>query len=249
MKSRLGQASNGVVSYAARHNLAPPTADQIAAAYQAERTFDKNNAFDDDTDNSLVTSSAPAEEDARIQEKADVTMLSAFEYAQFADFDEEAMAAAFDMHYPDQKISETSEMAELRETLRRTQRALNVPSEGGPEFLESKPVNAKTAAELESEAQDMMDEPLTQQEAAALYSREGGKGENPYEGGSYRSALKMRKNAADATLSRMVALKRQAYGEELSAEDKEVLSKLSDAAKNAPAADEGEFALPPRRPS
>jgi hypothetical protein len=59
----------------------------------------------------------------------------------------------------------------------------------------------------------------------------------------------MRKNVADASLSRMIALKRQAYGEELSAEDKEVLRKLAEAAKNAPAADEGEFALSRRRRS
>ncbi|KAH0268689.1 hypothetical protein KCU71_g19321, partial [Aureobasidium melanogenum] len=71
----------------------------------------------------------------------------------------------------------------------------------------------------------------------------------PYEGRSYRSALKIRKNAADATLSRLVALKRRAYGEELSAEDQEVLRKLDEAAKNAPAVNEGEFALPPRRPA
>ena len=249
MKSRLGQASRGQVSYAARHNLHPPTADQIAAAYEAERSFNKNNEFDQDSENRLVTSSAPADEDARVQEKADITMLSAFEYAQFADFDEDAMAAAFDMHSPDQKTSETSELAELRDNLRRTHRALQVPSEGGPEYLESEPIDAKTANELETEAQDMMDEPLTQQEAAALHSRDGGKGENPYEGGSYRSALKMRKNAADPTLSRMIALKRQAFGEELSTEDKELLRKLDEAAKNAPAADEGEFALPARRPS
>ncbi|KAH0283792.1 ribosomal protein S2, partial [Aureobasidium sp. EXF-3399] len=249
MKSRLGQAAQGKVSYSARHNLDPPTSDQIAAAYEAERSFNKNNEFDDDAENRLVTSSTPADEDARIQEQADITMLSAFEYAQFADFDEDAMTAAFDMHLPDQKTSETSELAELRDNLRRTHRALQVPSEGGPEYLESKPIDAKTAVELEAEAQDMMDEPLTQQEAAALHSRDGGKGENPYEGGSYRSALKMRKNAADATLSRMIALKRQAFGEELSAEDKEVLRKLDEAAKNAPAVDEGQFALPARRPS
>ncbi|KAI4844765.1 hypothetical protein E4T45_08002, partial [Aureobasidium sp. EXF-8846] len=194
MMSRLGQAANGVVSYSARHNLAPPTADQIAAAYEAERSFDKNNAFDDDAEHRLVTSSAPAEEDARVQEKADQTMMSAFEYAQFVDFDEEAMTAALEMHYPEQKTSETSDLAELRDTLRRTQRALNVSSEGSSEFIESKPVDAKTAVELESEAQDMMDEPLTQQEAAALHSRNGGKGENPYEGGSYRTALNMLKN-------------------------------------------------------
>lgn len=249
MKSRLGQAAQGRVSYSARHNLDPPTSDQIAAAYEAERSFNKNNEFDDDAENRLVTSSTPADEDARIQEQADITMLSTFEYAQFADFDEDAVTAAFDMHLPDQKTSETSELAELRENLRRTHRALQVPLEGGPEYFESEPVDVKTAVELEAEAQDMMDEPLTQQEAAALHSRDGGKGENPYEGGSYRSALKMRKNAADATLSRMIALKRQAFGEELSAEDKEVLRKLDEAAKNAPAVDEGKFALPARRPS
>ncbi|KAI4718086.1 hypothetical protein E4T48_05662 [Aureobasidium sp. EXF-10727] len=249
MKSRLGQAANGVVTYAARHNLAPPTADQIAAAYEAERSFARNNAFDQDADQRSVTSSAPADEDARIQEKADTTMMSAFEYAQFADFDEEATGAAIEMHFPDQKISETSEMAELRENLRRTHRALNIPVEGEPTYFESEPIDAETADELEAEAQDMMDEPLTQQEAAALHSQDGNKGENPYEGGSYRSALKTRKNAADATLSRMVALKRRAFGEELSAEDQEVLRKLDEAAKNAPAPDEGQFALPPRRPS
>lgn len=249
MKARLGKAARGEVSYAARHDLDPPTADQIAAAYEAERSINKNNEFDQDAENRLVTSSAPADEDARVQEKADITMLSAYEYAQFADFDEDAITAAFDMHSPDQKTSETSELAELREKLRRTHRALQVPSKGEPEYLESKPVDAKTADELEREAQDMMDEPLTQQEAAALHSRDGGKGENPYEGGSYRSALKMRSNAADAALSRMIALKRKAFGEELSAEDKEILRKLDEAAKNAPAADEGEFALPSRRPS
>lgn len=248
-KSRLGQAAKGVVSYVARHNLEPPTADQIAAAYEAERSFAKNNEYEDDAGNQIVTSSAPAEDDARVQEKADQNMMSAYEYAQFADFEEDAMDASFDMHYPDQNSSETSDMAELRENLRRTHRALQIPIEGEPEPFESKPVDAQTAVELEKEAQDMMDEPLTQQEAAALHSRDGGKGENPYAGGSYRSALKMRKNAADPTLSRMIALKRRTYGEELSAEDKEILRKLDEATKNAPAADEGMFALPPRRPS
>ncbi|KAG9950587.1 ribosomal protein S2, partial [Aureobasidium melanogenum] len=249
MKSRLGQASNGVVTYAARHNLSPPTADQIAAAYQAERSFARNNAFDQDADQRIVTSPSPANEDVRIQEKADATMMSAFEYAQFADFDETDTEAAFEMHYPSQKTPETAEMSELREKLRRTHRALNVPVEGESEYFESEQVDAETAVELEAEAQDMMDEPLTQQEAAALHSQDGGKGANPYEGRSYRSALKIRKNAADATLSRLVALKRRAYGEELSAEDQEVLRKLDEAAKKAPAVNEGEFALPPRRPA
>ncbi|THW45219.1 hypothetical protein D6D21_04511 [Aureobasidium pullulans] len=240
---RLNQAAGGIVTYAASHNLATPTADQIAAAHEAERSFAQNEGFNEDTDKRVVTSTGPADQEADIQEKVDQTMMSAFEYAQFADFDEDAIAAAFDMHFPDRAAPETTELAELREKLRRTRSALNVSSDGEPTYLESTQVDAKTGAELEEDAQDMMDEPLTQQEAAALHAQEGGKCQNPYAGGSYRGALKVRKNAADPTLRRMIALKRHAYGEELSAEDQEELRKLSEANKNAPPADEGDYAL------
>lgn len=185
----------------------------------------------------------PAEDEARIQEKVDQTMLSAFEYAQFAEFDEDAVQAAFDMHTPDRKSPETTELSELREKLRRNRAAFNISSDGEPSYLESKQIDPETGAELEEVAQDMLDEPMTSEEAAALHAQEGGKGKNPYEGGSYRGALKMRKHAADPTLRRMIALKRQAYGEELSAEDQEELRKLAEARKNAGPMDEGDYAL------
>ncbi|KAI5249206.1 hypothetical protein E4T42_05395 [Aureobasidium subglaciale] len=242
-KWRLGKAATGNVTYAASHNLNPPTADQIAAAHAAERSFAKNDPFKQDSDQRIVTSAAPAEEDVRIQEKVGMTMMSAYEYAQFADFDQEAVGAAFDMHSPDSKAPESTELAELREKLRRSRAAFDLPSDGEPSYFESKQVDPEMGAELEEEAQSIMDEPMTQQEAAALHSQEGGKGQNPYEGGSYRGALKIRKNAADPTLSRMIALKRKAYGEELSAEDTEVLRKLDEAAKSKPALDEGDLAL------
>ncbi|KAI5204199.1 hypothetical protein E4T39_03747 [Aureobasidium subglaciale] len=240
---RLSKAAAGNVTYAASHNLNPPTADQIAAAHESERSFAKNDPFKQDSDQRIVTSTAPAEEDVRIQEKVDTTMMSAFEYAQFADFDQEAVGAAFDMHNPDSKAPESTELAELREKLRRSRAAFDLPSDGEPTYLESKQIDPEMGAELEEEAQSIMDAPMTQQEAAALHLQEGGKGQNPYEGGSYRGALKIRKNAADPTLSRMIALKRRAYGEELSAEDNEVLRKLDEAAKSRPALDEGDFAL------
>jgi hypothetical protein len=242
-KDRLGQASRGVITYAASHNLGVPTAAQIAAAHEAERSFDDNDTLNEDADQRVVTSTTPAEQDAIIQEKADQTMMSAFEYAQFADFDEEATEAAINMHFPDQQAPESPELAELREKLRTTRATFNVPADGEDSFVGSVEVDAETGAQLERETQDMMDEQLTPQEAAALHAQDGGKGENPYEGVSYRAAMQLRKNAADPRLRRMIALKRQAYGEELSAEDQDELRKLTEAIKNAPEANEGDYAL------
>lgn len=169
--------------------------------------------------------------------------MAAYEYARFADFEEEAVQAALDMFEVQTGFgNESPEMDELRQKLRDAKQAHGVEDDNSS-AIESQHVSRQDALEMEDQIEDMMDEPMTAEEAAALHAQAGGKGRNIYEGSSFRAVLKRRADEADPTLSRMIALKRREYGEELSSADQEELKKHDEEQKQASPADEGELRL------
>ncbi|GAB7356137.1 hypothetical protein MBLNU459_g6733t1 [Dothideomycetes sp. NU459] len=241
--SRLAQASTGRVTYKPRHGLKVPINASSSRATNAEPT----RGIDEEIaqarrDERTVTSATDAVDDPVVEADLNARLISAFEYAKFANFDPEATRAAFEMFIEDEATA-TPQFTELTNQLRNSRMAAGLPAEP-EELVHSERLDRQTGAELESEVQEMLDEPLTDEEAAALHAQAGGKGANVYRGGSYRSALKRQGDSADPTLRRMIALKRSAFGEELSAEDQEELKKVAEEEKSAASIPEGPYAIP-----
>lgn len=238
--SRLRQAAAGSATYQATHNLVAPTSEGLSR--DADLTFNPNLDPATNTNRDL-TSTTSLQNDPNYDANLDVSLMAAYEYARFADFDEEAVQAALDMFEVQTGFgNETPEMDELREKLRNAKQAHGI-DEDGTSAIESQYLSREDALRMEDDVQEMMDEPMTTEEAAALHARAGGKGKNIYEGSSFRTVLKRRADDADPTLARMIALKRREYGEELSVADQEELKNFDVEQKQASPVDEGELRL------
>ena len=239
--SRLKHAAKGHVTYQATHGFNAPASEGLSR----ETNFDFNpNIADPEPDSDrLLTSSTDLENDPSTDLNLEATYMAAYEYAKFADFQEDAIHAALNM-FEAEAGSESSELAELRQKLHEAKQAHGIEETKGT-VVDSQEIDEDTALAMESEVDEMMDEPVTDEEAAALHAQDGGEGKNLYEGLSYRTALKRRKDAEDPSLARMVALKRRQYGEELSASDTAELKKHDDeqTQRQQNPADEGELAL------
>lgn len=161
--------------------------------------------------------------------------MAAFEYAKFADFAPDATQAALEL-FEARSGPSSPEMDALRTKLQEARRAHGLEDDATTASITTEALSEESAVDLEEQVTDMMDEPMTSEEAAAMHARHGGKGKNIYEGQSYRYAAKHAEGLADATLARMVALKRRQYGEELTAGDKEELRKYDEEIKASDAA-------------
>ena len=219
--ARLSQAARGRVTYSATHGLVAPTSEGLGR--DTDLSFNPNIADPDADVHRNVTSSTNLQDDPIVDSNAEVSLMAAFEYAKFADFDDDAIQAAIDM-FQVEHGSESPELAELTRKLREARQAHGIEETDGGVF-DTEVIDEETAQALEENVREMMDEPVTTEEAAALHAQDGGVGKNVYEGSSYRTALERKKDAEDPILRRMIALKRRQFGEELSAADSEELKK------------------------
>ncbi|KAL1301734.1 hypothetical protein AAFC00_005937 [Neodothiora populina] len=218
---RLAEAKRGIVTYDMRHRLKQPT--EAGLTRQSEVTFDPNLPESHDPHRDLTTST-DLEHDANLQSDVDINLIAAFEYAKFADFSEAGCKAAVEM-FSIEHGSQSDALEELKTKLQNSRAAHNIrDKDSKASLVASQRLDPDTAFALEEQVSDMLDEPMTTEEAASLHAKDGGRGENIYEGHSYRYAMELRRNAEDAALRRMVALKRRDHGEELSDADRAELS-------------------------
>lgn len=233
------------MTYTASHGLQPPT-NEVSSRPTA---LDSGEGLDEDIaqagrDLRAITSATEVSDDPVTEANLNANLISAFEYAKFADFDPEATQAAMEMFIEDEATS-TPQFTELSKRLRESRLAAGLSAEPD-ELISIERLDDEFGAEIEDEAQEMLDEPLTAEEAAALHAQAGGKGKNVYKGGSYRSALKRQGEAPDPMLRRMIAVKRRDFGEELTAEDEAELKNMADEQKSAGPVSEGKLRLPSR---
>ena len=178
--------------------------------------------------NRLVTSISPDGSRTPQDDDKDAQLMNIFHMADFTDFEDPAPFAALQDTMSDPERTEDGELAELRDTMRKARKAARLDPDSG-NMINIENLGRQDGREVEELAKAIMDDHLTPEEAAAIHTQPGGESVQVQD--RWRDVLRLREQAEDPQLTKLIAQKRRDMGEDLSDIDEATLQKFREQSK------------------